>query len=252
MSRFLNGLLDIFQNLVDCEIILLQLGSFCQEEGNTYSHRLKSRFHEVFHIPLARTLIEANNIYNNVANVASLDVLAITDIGMTITSYWVSSWKFAPVQILLWGHPVTSGFEPGIMDYYIMPGDAVPDLEYGNMFTEQLVRFDSLAVSFPSVGVDDSKIQENENTLAKSDNLDFLQFDKIRDLSTVSKFSIRQYLTEKYGLRFPIGGNEESMAYGPQFLFEHRSLVDFQIGNEAFIGPGARFLFGNRSLAIFK
>ena len=45
-----------------------------------------------------------------------------------------------------------------------------------------------------------------------------------------------------------LSGNEESMAYGSQFLSEHRSLVDFQIGNEHHMAYGAHFLFDTRPM----
>ena len=35
------------------------------------------------------------------------------------------------------------------------------------------------------------------------------------------------------------------------FLFENRSLVDFQIGNERYIAHDAHFLYDNRSLVVF-
>ena len=201
MSRFLNGLLDIFENLLEFEVMLLQLGEFCKEEGNIYTERLKSRFTEIYKLPLAHNLIEANDIHQTVSNLASLDVLIITDIGMTIASYWVSSWKFAPTQILLWGHPLTSGFGPDVIDYYVIPGDAVPDVEYSSMFTEQLVRFDSLAVGFPNVRTDDSKIHEITDPLRGTE--EDHRVNNIGDINNMTKFAIRQHLTEKYGLRFP-------------------------------------------------
>ena len=40
--------------------------------------------------------------------------------------------------------------------------------------------------------------------------------------------------------------------YLGHFLFENRSLVDFERGNELFSGPGARLLFENRLLVDFQ
>ena len=42
------------------------------------------------------------------------------------------------------------------------------------------------------------------------------------------------------------------MAYGPQFLSEHRSLFDFQIGNEHYMAYGAHFLFETGLMIDFK
>ena len=36
------------------------------------------------------------------------------------------------------------------------------------------------------------------------------------------------------------------------FLFEKRSLIDFQIGNELYVAHDDHFLFGNRSLTTFQ
>ncbi len=45
------------------------------------------------------------------------DVIFYPDVGMEAVSYWLAAERFAPVQALGWGHPVTSGFET--MDYFV-------------------------------------------------------------------------------------------------------------------------------------
>ena len=68
---------------------------------------------------------------------ARLDVLIFADIGMEPLTYYLAFWRFAPVQITTWGHPVTSGIDT--VDYYL----SAASLELGDAdrrYTERLVR----------------------------------------------------------------------------------------------------------------
>jgi predicted O-linked N-acetylglucosamine transferase (SPINDLY family) len=42
---------------------------------------------------------------------ARLDVLFFADIGMDALTYFLAYWRFAPLQLTTWGHPVTSGID---------------------------------------------------------------------------------------------------------------------------------------------
>ena len=48
---------------------------------------------------------------------AQLDILIFADLGMHPTTYFLAYWRMAPIQMVLWGHPVTSGIDS--VDYYI-------------------------------------------------------------------------------------------------------------------------------------
>ena len=82
-------------------------------------------------------------IDNQIKAIASLnlDVIFYTDIGMSTTSYWLANTRIAPVQIVSWGHPVTSGIKN--VDYYYSCEGIEPvgsDIEY----SEVLVRNNQL------------------------------------------------------------------------------------------------------------
>jgi protein O-GlcNAc transferase len=75
-----------------------------------------------------------------------LDVLFYTDIGMEPCTYFLAFARLAPVQIVTWGHPVTSGI-PAI-DYFLSSRDLDPP---GNerSYTENLAPLPRLSVSYP-------------------------------------------------------------------------------------------------------
>ena len=75
-----------------------------------------------------------------------LDVLVYLDVGMDDgTDLWASS-RLAPLQLALWGHPVTTGFWD--MDYFVTSDGFEPDGGQ-DRFSEQLLRFDSTTFHFP-------------------------------------------------------------------------------------------------------
>lgn len=63
------------------------------------------------------------------------------DTGSTL---WSHS-RFAPVQIALWGHPVTTGMDS--IDFFLV-NDGMEDGEGWERFTEQVIRFDWLTFTF--------------------------------------------------------------------------------------------------------
>jgi protein O-GlcNAc transferase len=72
-----------------------------------------------------------------------LDILMLTDVGMTAVSRFLSLHRIAPCQFTAWGHPVTTGSPE--MDFYLSsdlmePGDAQ------DHYTEKLVRMPNLAL----------------------------------------------------------------------------------------------------------
>lgn len=77
-----------------------------------------------------------------------VDVLVFTDIGMeTRNLMWAHS-RIAPVQILTWGHPHTSGL-PDTIDYFVSSDlYHATDNRSESYYAEQLVRFDSLGFYF--------------------------------------------------------------------------------------------------------
>jgi predicted O-linked N-acetylglucosamine transferase (SPINDLY family) len=74
-----------------------------------------------------------------------LDVLFYTDVGMDPVTYSLACSRLAPVQCTTWGHPVTSGIPT--IDYFIS-SEALEPPGAETLYTEKLVRLDSLAVNY--------------------------------------------------------------------------------------------------------
>lgn len=75
----------------------------------------------------------------------NLGVLIFADIGMEPFTATLAESRFAPLQCVMWGHPITSGMRS--IDYYISQEHA--DTEEGQRnYTERLVRLTNLAVYY--------------------------------------------------------------------------------------------------------
>lgn len=74
-----------------------------------------------------------------------LDVLIFADIGMEPFTATLAHSRFAPVQCVMWGHPITSGMPT--VDYYISNEFADADDGQRN-YTEKLARLPRLAVYY--------------------------------------------------------------------------------------------------------
>jgi protein O-GlcNAc transferase len=72
-----------------------------------------------------------------------LDVLMLTDVGMTPVSRFLSLHRIAPCQFTAWGHPVTTGSAE--MDYYVS-SDLMEPTDAQDHYTEKLIRMPNLAL----------------------------------------------------------------------------------------------------------
>ena len=70
-----------------------------------------------------------------------LDVVIFPDIGMDAMTYFLARERFAPVQLVWWGHPITTGMEN--FDYYFGLDVEVDDAGE-RQYSEQLVRMESI------------------------------------------------------------------------------------------------------------
>ena len=68
---------------------------------------------------------------------AALDVVFFADIGMHPLTYFLAFWRLAPIQMVTWGHSVTSGIDT--IDYYLS-SDAIEGAASEQYYTEKLVR----------------------------------------------------------------------------------------------------------------
>ena len=72
-----------------------------------------------------------------------LDILMLTDVGMTAVSRFLSLHRIAPCQFTAWGHPVTTGSPE--MDFYLS-SDLMEPEDGQDHYTEKLVRMPNLAL----------------------------------------------------------------------------------------------------------
>ena len=105
----------------------------------------------------AHSRVLAGSIASARASIAAdrLDVLVFTDIGMETPSYFLAFARLAPVQIVFWGHPLTSGI-PDSVDYYLLPGSSYADgdVSAAARYTEQLVRLDTMGTHYAKIAWD--------------------------------------------------------------------------------------------------
>lgn len=78
-----------------------------------------------------------------------LDILMLTDVGMTALSRFLSLHRIAACQFTAWGHPVTTGSRE--MDFYLSSDLMEPEDAQGH-YTEKLVRMPNLALYLDEEG----------------------------------------------------------------------------------------------------
>lgn len=76
---------------------------------------------------------------------AQPDVLVYPDIGLEGTAQWLAAQRLAPVQCVLWGHPIATGFSS--IDYYLS-ADAVERGDAQSDYGERLVRLPGLGACY--------------------------------------------------------------------------------------------------------
>ena len=76
---------------------------------------------------------------------AHLDVLVYLDLGMHPLAQLLSAHRFAPVQAVMWGHPVTTGLST--IDYFLS-SEAMEPPDGDAHYTERLVRLPNLGIAY--------------------------------------------------------------------------------------------------------
>ncbi|HVT14281.1 MAG TPA: tetratricopeptide repeat protein [Fimbriimonadaceae bacterium] len=116
------------------EVVYLQLGKI-----DAVSQRLANSVDR--HVLLPRTLAESRRA----VAAEECDILFYPDIGMDAHSYYLAFSRLAPVQCVMWGHPMTTGSPE--MDYFVSSKHLErPDGD--SEYTEKLVRLPSLTTYF--------------------------------------------------------------------------------------------------------
>ncbi|MEQ9445068.1 MAG: tetratricopeptide repeat protein [Rhodospirillaceae bacterium] len=90
-------------------------------------------------IDLPDNLIQARE---KVAEVAA-DLIYFPEVGMEDLVYFLAFARSAPVQVMGWGHPVTTGIQN--MDFFLSVADMEPH-DAQDHYTEQLIKLDGLSV----------------------------------------------------------------------------------------------------------
>lgn len=80
-----------------------------------------------------------------------LDALIFPDLGMGARSFVLAAFRLAPLQMVSWGHPVTSGLPT--IDVFLT-SDAMEPQDSDNFYTERLVRLPRLGIYYhPTVAI---------------------------------------------------------------------------------------------------
>ncbi len=112
--------------------------------GDPLADKLTAMADEVIDLPDA--LVSARNLVFG----AELDLLYFPEIGMEDLVYFLAFARSAPVQVMGWGHPVTSGI-PNV-DAFLSVADMEPDGAQAH-YSERLVALDGLSVCMPKPGL---------------------------------------------------------------------------------------------------
>ncbi|MFZ9737941.1 MAG: glycosyltransferase, partial [Prochlorotrichaceae cyanobacterium] len=94
-----------------------------------------------------------------------LDIIVFTDVGMDIKSTLLARLRLAPVQCVLWGHPVTTGSE--VIDYFLTADLMEPD-DAPDHYSEQLVHLPNISWSYPQVGLPEQQTKRSDFQLPET------------------------------------------------------------------------------------
>lgn len=109
------------------ETHVFALGPFHDETSEEYRRAAEHYAQVPADVDKARAAIEA----------AELDILLYADIGMHPVTTFLSLWRLAPLQLVTWGHSVTSGIDT--VDYYVSAA-AVETPSGDQHYSERLMR----------------------------------------------------------------------------------------------------------------
>lgn len=108
------------------------------------SSRIEKAADHYIAVPEDRSLIKTRSILD----AAELDVLYFADIGMDFSTTLVAHGRYAPLQIVGWGHPVTSGL-PTIDDF--LSSSQIETENAAEHYSERLVKLPVQPVTYPKI-----------------------------------------------------------------------------------------------------
>jgi predicted O-linked N-acetylglucosamine transferase (SPINDLY family) len=114
------------------EVVLIHMPTTGQDDFRSYLDSLADR---------ALTLPQGVDEQRRMVAELELDVLFFTDIGITSSTYFLAYARLAPVQVVAWGHPDTTGLDT--IDYFLSSA-AIEPLGADRHYTERLIRLTHL------------------------------------------------------------------------------------------------------------
>ena len=94
------------------------------------------------YLPVSKS--NASNVFEKII-ADELDILIFLDIGMNPISRIISILRFAPIQLMMWGHPVTSGSRA--IDYFVSSRLMEPS-NNDDHYTERIVYLNSIGLNY--------------------------------------------------------------------------------------------------------
>lgn len=135
VSQCFTGIVTELSKDNNFDVNVFYYGAVTHNKDDEYLQKLNNSKIKIF------TIAENNTQIREVISKQELDVLIYLDIGMHRLSYQVAFSRLAPIQVLMPGHPDTTGLDT--IDYYF----TAKDLEAENgqdFYSEKLVIFDNI------------------------------------------------------------------------------------------------------------
>ncbi len=157
IGKLMQGIIANFPR-DDFELILLSLVHSNEEMGIEIRETVDEYY------PLSG---EASSLKEYIAGL-NIDCLVYTDVGMDITTYLLSLVRMAPMQCVMWGHPVTTG--SNTIDYFI----SCEDMETPNSdkhYTEKLLRFRALPTYYHKCSIQENPKERRDFGLPQENRL---------------------------------------------------------------------------------
>lgn len=194
VSRYLHGphtIQRVFGNLIrdinpeQFEIIECPILNF----GETLPPKAINLKNQVVSLPISDYWGSAEKLLR-----LNADIIVYTDLALEPMSTYLAMHRLAPVQCVLWGHPVTSGLPE--VDYYISHGSMEPDLEAAQaQYREKLILTQNILMGFEQTTIYRKNSTKTDFGFNESDHL-YICPQTMYKLAPEFDTSIEQILTQ--------------------------------------------------------
>jgi len=143
------------------EVFVFHLGPYARDRDSDLAALAASADH-------FEELAESLTVAHRTVAAAELDILYYPDIGMEPMSYFLGFARLAPLQCVIWGHPVTTGLPE--IDYFISSSL----LEPGNAeahYSEELILFPDIGTSYTMPDIKPATTTRGDFGLSDEDTL---------------------------------------------------------------------------------